>query len=165
MAVFYIWSLISSLDQPLPDALQESVICFLLEGKHCLQDRMSREGSVGDRHCSTVSWVTRRYLGDWQLYLMLRLPWLVWEQLQRSTPMQVLQEFLQQDSQELWMLSCFFCPRSYSWLSSLFLEVCRTIKWFSSTLKSSRWHEYVFSMGCCLVRFTQVPNSLYYTEI
>lgn len=50
--------------------------------------------------------------------------------------------------------------------SSLFLEVCRAVKEFScSTLKSSRWHEYAFSVGCCLVRFTQVSNSLYYTEI
>lgn len=51
-------------------------------------------------------------------------------------------------------------------MSSLFLEVCRAVKQFScSTLKSSRWHEYAFSLGCCFVRFPQVPNSLYYTEI
>lgn len=42
-----------------------------------------------------------------------------------------LREF-SQDTQELWMISCFFfCLRSYSWLSSLLLDVSRTVKQFS----------------------------------
>lgn len=36
----------SSLDPPLPDALQESVLCFRAGGKHCSQNKLGRRAEL-----------------------------------------------------------------------------------------------------------------------